>query len=185
MPDGGSTDREGCRRRKRGCSTTWRARVAPVDEVLDRLPEDGAEGPVLVGTGHGAHRPGRPVVPRRAEVGGGGCGGAAWPLLHWLGTRGGCRRTRRKPCGMRAVAAVRAGRERREVAELLGVSAESVADWWAAWQAGGREALVSGRRGRRVGEHQVLGPDQQQCAIRARAVRAARKTTSPTATPPS
>ncbi|MFJ4676307.1 IS630 family transposase [Kitasatospora sp. NPDC088783] len=68
---------------------------------------------------------------------------------------------------MRAVAAVRAGRNRREAAELLGVSAESVADWWAAWQAGGREALVSGRRGRRPGEHQVLDPDEQQCVRQA------------------
>ncbi|MFF0390493.1 helix-turn-helix domain-containing protein [Kitasatospora sp. NPDC004615] len=43
---------------------------------------------------------------------------------------------------MRAVAALRAGRDRREVAELLGVTVESVDSWWAAWQAGGREALV-------------------------------------------
>jgi len=49
-----------------------------------------------------------------------------------------------EPCRLRAVATVRAGQGRREVAELLGVSAESVADWWAAWQAGGRETLVSG-----------------------------------------
>ncbi|WP_419931290.1 IS630 family transposase [Kitasatospora purpeofusca] len=63
---------------------------------------------------------------------------------------------------MRAVAAIQVGRDRRDVAELLGVSAESVADWWAAWQAGGREALVSGRRGRRPGEQQVLAPDEQQ-----------------------
>ncbi|MER7584361.1 helix-turn-helix domain-containing protein [Kitasatospora sp. NPDC097691] len=59
---------------------------------------------------------------------------------------------------MRAVAALRAGWDRREVAELLGVTVESVTDWWAAWQADGREALVSETRGRRVGEHQVLDP---------------------------
>ncbi|MEU7392635.1 helix-turn-helix domain-containing protein [Streptomyces tanashiensis] len=67
---------------------------------------------------------------------------------------------------MRAVAAVRAGRDRREVAELLGVTVESVTDWWAAWQAGGREASVCKTRGRRVGEHQVLDPDRQQCPDR-------------------
>ncbi|MFE2345381.1 helix-turn-helix domain-containing protein [Kitasatospora cineracea] len=49
---------------------------------------------------------------------------------------------------MRAVAALRAGRDPREVAELLGVTVESVTDWWAAWQADGREALVSRTRGR-------------------------------------
>ncbi|WP_081539372.1 MULTISPECIES: IS630 family transposase [Kitasatospora] len=64
---------------------------------------------------------------------------------------------------MRAVAALRAGRDRREVAELLGVTVESVTDWWAAWQVGGLEALVSRTRGRPVGEHQVLDPDRQQC----------------------
>nr|WP_202524135.1 helix-turn-helix domain-containing protein [Kitasatospora sp. SID7827] len=64
---------------------------------------------------------------------------------------------------MRAVAALRPGRERCEVAELLGVSVESVTDWWAAWQVGGQEALVSRTRGRRVIEHQALDPDRQQC----------------------
>ncbi|MEV7217976.1 helix-turn-helix domain-containing protein [Kitasatospora cineracea] len=64
---------------------------------------------------------------------------------------------------LRAVAALRAGRDRREVAELLGVSMKSVTDWWAAWQAVGREVLVSKSRGRRSGEHQVLDPDQRQC----------------------
>ncbi len=68
---------------------------------------------------------------------------------------------------MRAVAVLGAGRDRREVAELLGVTVESVTDWWAAWQTGGREALVSKTRGRRVGEHQVLDPDQQQCVRQA------------------
>ncbi|MFE1316062.1 helix-turn-helix domain-containing protein [Kitasatospora phosalacinea] len=68
---------------------------------------------------------------------------------------------------MRAVAALRAGRDRREVAELLGVGVESAGDWWAAWQAGGREALLSRTRGRRVGEHQVLDPDRQQCVRQA------------------
>ncbi|WP_407697890.1 IS630 family transposase [Streptomyces kaniharaensis] len=68
---------------------------------------------------------------------------------------------------MRAVAALRAGRGRNEVAELLGVTVESVTDWWAAWQAGGRDALVSRTRGRRSGEHQVLDPDQQQCVRQA------------------
>ncbi|WP_254897580.1 IS630 family transposase [Kitasatospora sp. NA04385] len=68
---------------------------------------------------------------------------------------------------MRAVAALRAGRERHEVAELLGVTVESVDSWWAAWQVGGREALVSRARGRRVGEHQLLDPDCRQCVRQA------------------
>ncbi|GLW68242.1 hypothetical protein Kpho02_05410 [Kitasatospora phosalacinea] len=62
---------------------------------------------------------------------------------------------------MRAVVALRAGRGRREVAELLGVTVESVTDWWAVWQAGGREMLASESRGRRVGGRQVLDPDRQ------------------------
>ncbi|MFG2698276.1 helix-turn-helix domain-containing protein [Kitasatospora sp. NPDC048407] len=68
---------------------------------------------------------------------------------------------------MRAVAALRAGRDRREVAELLGVTVESVGSWWAAWQSGGRDALVSRTRGRRVGGHQVLDPDRKHCVRRA------------------
>lgn len=64
---------------------------------------------------------------------------------------------------MRAVAALAAGRDRSEVADVFGVSVQSLDAWWAVWQAGGWEALVSRRRGRRPGEHQVLDADQQQC----------------------
>ncbi|MEU9074351.1 winged helix-turn-helix domain-containing protein [Kitasatospora sp. NPDC048538] len=53
------------------------------------------------------------------------------------------------------------------MAELLGVTVGPVSDWWAAWQAGGREALVSKTPGRRVGDHQVLDPDRQQCVRQA------------------
>ncbi|GAA4329269.1 hypothetical protein GCM10023086_58320 [Streptomyces venetus] len=45
------------------------------------------------------------------------------------------------------------------------VSLRGVDNWWAKWLAGGREALVAQPRGRRVGEHQVLGETEQQ-AIR-------------------
>ncbi|WP_444544973.1 helix-turn-helix domain-containing protein [Streptomyces flaveus] len=66
---------------------------------------------------------------------------------------------------MRAVAALVAGRDRQDVAELFKVSLKAVDNWWAKWLAGGREALVSQPRGRRVGAHQLLGEAEQQ-AIR-------------------
>ncbi|MFE1322684.1 IS630 family transposase [Kitasatospora phosalacinea] len=81
--------------------------------------------------------------------------------------RGGCRRRPRKPCGCGRLR--RFGRAGTGVRwpNYLGVGVESVGGWWAAWQAGGREVLVSRTRGRRVGEHQVLDPGRQQCVRQA------------------
>ncbi|WP_425587761.1 IS630 family transposase [Streptomyces plumbiresistens] len=58
-----------------------------------------------------------------------------------------------------------AGRDREDVAALFKVSLKAVDNWWTKWLAGGREALVSQPRGRRIGEHQLLGEAEQQ-AIR-------------------
>lgn len=46
---------------------------------------------------------------------------------------------------------------------LLAMSA--LGNWWARWQTGGREALLSRPRGRRVGEPQVLS-EAEQAAVR-------------------
>ncbi|MFF1502177.1 IS630 family transposase [Streptomyces sp. NPDC058316] len=64
-----------------------------------------------------------------------------------------------------AVSALVEGRDRVEVAALFKVSARAVDNWWAKWQAGGRDALLSRTRGRRVGEHQVLS-EAEQAAVR-------------------
>ncbi|WP_221939406.1 IS630 family transposase [Streptomyces benahoarensis] len=64
-----------------------------------------------------------------------------------------------------AVSALVEGRDRVEVAALFKVSARAVDNWWAKWQAGGRDALLSGTRGRRAGEHQVLS-EAEQAAVR-------------------
>ncbi|MFF9344912.1 IS630 family transposase [Streptomyces sp. NPDC014773] len=66
---------------------------------------------------------------------------------------------------MRAVAALVAGRECEDVAAIFGVSLKAVDQWWAKWQAGGREALVMRPRGKPVGVHQVLG-EAEQAAVR-------------------
>ncbi|MGX1248369.1 transposase [Streptomyces ambofaciens] len=66
---------------------------------------------------------------------------------------------------LRAVAALAAGRDREDVAELFGVSLKAVDGWWAKWLAGGREALVTRPRGKPVGVHQVLG-EAEQAAVR-------------------
>ncbi|MFD5937314.1 IS630 family transposase [Streptomyces sp. NPDC060333] len=64
-----------------------------------------------------------------------------------------------------AVSALVEGRDRVEVAALFKVSVKAVDNWWAKWQAGGRDALLSRPRGRRVGEHQVLS-EAEQAAVR-------------------
>ncbi|MGG7568930.1 IS630 family transposase [Streptomyces sirii] len=64
-----------------------------------------------------------------------------------------------------AVSALVEGRDRVEVAALFRVSARAVDNWWAQWQAGGRDTLLSRPRGRRVGEHQVLS-EAEQAAVR-------------------
>ncbi|WP_435240227.1 helix-turn-helix domain-containing protein, partial [Streptomyces sp. YPW6] len=56
------------------------------------------------------------------------------------------------------------GRDRVEVAALFKVSVKAVDSWWAKWQAGGRDALLSHPQGRRVGERQVL-PEAEQAAV--------------------
>ncbi|KPI00649.1 Winged helix-turn helix domain containing protein [Actinobacteria bacterium OK074] len=68
---------------------------------------------------------------------------------------------------MRAVAALAAGRDREDVAAVFQVSLKAVDKWWAKWLAGGREALVTQPRGRRVGEHQVLNEVEQQAVRQA------------------
>ncbi|MEU0103743.1 IS630 family transposase [Streptomyces sp. NPDC006267] len=64
-----------------------------------------------------------------------------------------------------AVSALVEGRDRSEVAALFRVSVRAVDNWWARWQAGGRDALLSRPRGRRAGEHQVLS-EAEQAAVR-------------------
>ncbi|MFE2937075.1 MULTISPECIES: IS630 family transposase [unclassified Streptomyces] len=64
-----------------------------------------------------------------------------------------------------AVSALVEGRDRVEVAALFKVSARAVGNWWAKWQAGGRDALLSRTRGRRAGGHQVLS-EAEQAAVR-------------------
>ncbi|MGW9122738.1 IS630 family transposase [Streptomyces sp. NPDC055663] len=64
-----------------------------------------------------------------------------------------------------AVSALVESRGRVEVAALFKVSARAVDNWWAKWQAGGRDALLSRTRGRRAGEHQVLS-EAEQAAVR-------------------
>ncbi|MFI5759232.1 winged helix-turn-helix domain-containing protein, partial [Streptomyces sp. NPDC051569] len=66
---------------------------------------------------------------------------------------------------MLAVSALVEGRDRVEVAALFKVSVRAVDKWWARWRAGGRDALLSRPRGRRVGEHQVLS-EVEQAAVR-------------------
>ncbi|MCY0963128.1 IS630 family transposase [Streptomyces sp. H27-H5] len=66
---------------------------------------------------------------------------------------------------MLAVSALVEGRDRVEVAALFKVSVKAVDNWWVKWQAGGRDALLSRSRGRRVGEHQVLS-EAEQAAVR-------------------
>lgn len=64
-----------------------------------------------------------------------------------------------------AVSALVEGRDRAEVADLFKVSVRAVDNWWARWQAGGRDALLSRPRGRRAGDHQVLS-EAEQAAVR-------------------
>ncbi|MFJ6017180.1 transposase, partial [Streptomyces sp. NPDC092952] len=66
---------------------------------------------------------------------------------------------------MLAVSALVEGRGRAEVAALFKVSVKAVDNWWAKRQVGGRDALLSCPRGRRVGEHQVLS-EAEQVAVR-------------------
>jgi hypothetical protein len=47
------------------------------------------------------------------------------------------------------------------------VSLKAVDNWWAKWPAGGREVLVAQPRGRRIGEHQLLGEAEQQAVRQA------------------
>ncbi|MFE9728833.1 helix-turn-helix domain-containing protein [Streptomyces sp. NPDC005794] len=50
---------------------------------------------------------------------------------------------------LRAVAALVAGRDCEDLAAVLGVSLKAVDNWWAKWQAGGRETLLSRTKGAR------------------------------------
>lgn len=68
---------------------------------------------------------------------------------------------------MRAVAALVAGRRREDVAEMFHVSLKAVDGWWAKWKAGGRDALATRPRGKRVGEYQVLSEAEQQAVRQA------------------
>ncbi|MFF3733386.1 IS630 family transposase [Streptomyces sp. NPDC002476] len=64
-----------------------------------------------------------------------------------------------------AVSALVEGRGRAEVAALFKVSVRAVDNWWTRWRTGGRDALLSRPRGRRVGEHQALS-EAEQAAVR-------------------
>ncbi|WP_218005191.1 helix-turn-helix domain-containing protein [Actinomadura macra] len=64
-----------------------------------------------------------------------------------------------------AVSALVEGRDRVDVAALFKVSLKAVDNWWAKWQIGGRDALLSRPRGRRAGEHQALS-EAEQAAVR-------------------
>ncbi|WP_452749976.1 hypothetical protein [Streptomyces celluloflavus] len=66
---------------------------------------------------------------------------------------------------MLVVSALVKGRDRWEVAGLLKVLVRAVDNWWAKWQAGGRDAPLSRPRGRRAGERQLL-PEAEQAAVR-------------------
>ena len=66
---------------------------------------------------------------------------------------------------LRAVGALMAGRDREDVAAVFGVSLKAVDNWWAKWQAGGRDALLARPKGRPVGVHQVL-LEAEQAAVR-------------------
>ncbi|WP_405748965.1 helix-turn-helix domain-containing protein [Streptomyces sp. NBC_00012] len=68
---------------------------------------------------------------------------------------------------LRAVVALVAGREREDVAAGLGVSLKAMDNWWARWQAGGRDALLARPKGRPVGVHQVLAEGEQAAVRRA------------------
>ncbi|WP_406386520.1 helix-turn-helix domain-containing protein [Streptomyces sp. NBC_00211] len=50
---------------------------------------------------------------------------------------------------------------------LRRVSLKAVDNWWAKWQAGGRDALLARPKGRPVGVHQVLGEAEQAAASQA------------------
>jgi transposase len=60
-----------------------------------------------------------------------------------------------------------AGRSQGEVAQLFGVSRQTVNGWVKAHRAGGERALSSRKRGRRPGEQQALRPWQQAQVARA------------------
>ncbi|WP_443078409.1 helix-turn-helix domain-containing protein [Streptomyces sp. NBC_01723] len=64
-----------------------------------------------------------------------------------------------------AVSALVEGRDRAVVAALFKMSVRAVDNWWTRWRTGGRDALPSRPRGRRVGEHQVLS-EAEQAAVR-------------------
>ncbi|MFD7003914.1 helix-turn-helix domain-containing protein [Streptomyces mirabilis] len=86
--------------------------------------------------------------------------------MNWQGMHGSCRRRAQEALRMRAVAALVAGRDREDVAELFKVSFKTVDNWGAKCLTGGREALASQPTsqpaGRRAGEHQLLGEAEQQ-----------------------
>ncbi|WP_441349423.1 helix-turn-helix domain-containing protein [Streptomyces sp. 8L] len=65
-----------------------------------------------------------------------------------------------------AVSALVEGRGRVEAADLFKVSVRAVDNWWARWQAGRRDALLSRPRARRAGEHQVLSEAGQPPCVR-------------------
>jgi transposase len=66
----------------------------------------------------------------------------------------------------KAVAAVRAGKTRREAAALFGVTRQSLGKWVQAYEAGGEKALAARRRGRPVGPGR-LKPWQAAQVVRA------------------
>src|ERR1044072_3794146 len=61
---------------------------------------------------------------------------------------------------LRAVHGIELGFTEAEVADLLGVSRETVSRWWSAYARQGRDALPGDRTGRPVGTGRTLSDDQ-------------------------
>src|SRR4051795_6796127 len=63
---------------------------------------------------------------------------------------------------LRAVHGIELGFTEADVADLLGVSGETVSRWWSAYARQGRDALPGDRTGRPVGTGRTLSDDQAQ-----------------------
>lgn len=63
---------------------------------------------------------------------------------------------------LRALRACEQGYTETEVADILGVTRETVSRWWSAYQAGGVDALPHERTGRPVGSGRTLSDEQAQ-----------------------
>lgn len=66
---------------------------------------------------------------------------------------------------MRVIAAIQDGISDAEAAKTFGVSRNSIRTWRARFEAGGVEGLVSGRPGRKAGEHTRLTPAEEAALV--------------------